>query len=159
MEKRKKYLNAEGGLSQSYLSESGGHSTFMNSGGSSAVVSAGAAGGTALATAGTVAWIPVVGQVVAVVAAIVSLGQVFDTMEKQKQQTLMIKNLKQLQGSYQQELDIIFWEGDQALKLIKEEIAYREAAAQTDKLLVYGTFGLLAVSSMVFVYGIKKLNK
>ena len=147
--KIKKYLNASG---EPPLGAEVG-ADFMSSGGLAATTSA--VGG----AVGVAAAIPVIGQAVAIVGAIISIGQAFNTVEKQKQFKLQIKNLQELEVSYQQELDIAMWEGNQTLQLLKEEIEYREAAAKTDKILLYTTFGILAISSMVFVYGINKLKR
>jgi hypothetical protein len=103
--------------------------------------------------------IPVVGQVVSIVAGIVSIVQVFDNMKKAQDLQLQIKNMQELELSYQQEIEVIVWETNQTLQLLKDEIDYREQALrqQQTSLIIAGS--VLGVSAMIFAYGLKKINK
>lgn len=126
--------------------------------GATATTTATAAGATA-GTSGFVAALPVVGQVVAVVATLVAIGQMINSVEKQKQLQLAIKNLQEKDKAIKQELDIQLWEGNQKLAIINKAIEDAYEQEKLNKTLQTATIVVLGVSTMIFVYSLRKLKK
>ena len=118
-----------------------------------------AAAGTTAGTSGFVAALPVVGQVVAVVATLVAIGQMINSVEKQKQLQLAIKNLQEKDKAIKQELDIQLWEGNQKLAIINKAIEGAYEQEKLNKTLQTATIVVLGVSTMIFVYSLRKLKK
>lgn len=103
--------------------------------------------------------LPVVGQVVAVVATLVAIGQMINSVEKQKQLQLAIKNLQEKDKAIKQELDIQLWEGNQKLAIINKAIEDAYEQEKLNKTLQTATIVVLGVSTMIFVYSLRKLKK
>jgi|TARA_B110000977_G_C11072281_1_gene489941 hypothetical protein len=125
-----------------------------------------AAGGGLLGTAavpatatGFAAAVPVIGQVIAIGAAIVGIVQIFDTAQKQANMADSILSAKTNQKLLAQELAAIGLEYSEKLEIIKEDIAYREQALETNKKLIVYSLSALGVAAMIFTYSIIKLNK
>ncbi len=125
-----------------------------------------AAGGGLLGTAavpatatGFAAAVPVIGQVIAIGAAIVGIVQIFDTAQKQANMADSIMSAKSSQKLLAQELAAIGLEYSERLEIIKEDIAYREKALETNKKLIVYSISALGVAAMIFTYSIIKLNK
>ena len=138
---------------------------IFNSGGAPAGVAAGGAGIVALApvpAAGASAFvtaIPVVGQVVAVVAAVVAVGTVFHNIDKNAQYKRIIFKTKAILREQQDILDADNVEHQNQIKIFSTEIAFREA--QVARTATMNTIVLisLGVTGMLFVYGIARLKK
>ena len=113
----------------------------------------------AAGTSGFVAALPVVGQVVAVVATLVAIGQMINSVEKQKQLQLAIKNLQEKDKAIKQELDIQLWEGNQKLAIINKAIEDAYEQEKLNKTLQTATIVVLGVSTMIFVYSLRKNEK
>lgn len=114
---------------------------------------------TGLAATGFAQALPVIGQVVAVVAACVSVVQMFDTAQKQANMVSGIKNAKEQAILMQQELDVIDLQGSQELQILKEDIAYRELALENSKKRLTISASVLGLGAMVFAYSVIKLRK
>lgn len=135
-------------------------SVFDSGAGASGLSVLGATAGTAGASAtGIAAAIPVVGQVVAVAAAVIGIVQIFDSSQKQSNMLSAIKSKNETKAILQKELAVIGLEYSYKLQILKEEIAYKEQALQTSKILTLGSIALLGVSSMIFAYKIFKLKR
>lgn len=117
-----------------------------------------AVAGTATAVAAKTAWIPVVGQIIAIVATIVGIGYMINGAEKAKAANLAVKNLGMVQIAVQQELDVIAWQTNATLTVLQNEIALREQEIRQNTILLYGAGTALFVSGLIFVYAVKKLK-
>lgn len=124
---------------------------FANSGGATA--SASLVSGTTLASI-----VPVVGQIISIGLAVISVIQVIDTAQKQIYWQEGIKYRQEAFTLAQQEISLIDLEYQNKLDLLNEEIEYREEVAKTNKLLLVGTMGILGVSAMVLAYSVIKLK-
>ena len=127
-------------------------------------IGGGAAGGTAILAGETaalsgVAWIPVVGQVVAIVAVLVGIGMVINGVEKARGAQLAIKNMGMMQIGLQQEIDVIQWQTNATLQVLQNEIALREKELRHNTTLLYASGAAVFVAGLLFVYSVKKLNK
>ena len=128
--------------------------------GTAGVIGGGAIAGTGAATAtGFAAAVPVIGQVIAIGAAIVGIIQIFDTAQKQANMADSIMSAKATQKLLAQELAVIGLEYSEKLEIIKEDIAWREKALETNKKLIVYSISALGVAAMIFTYSIIKLNK
>lgn len=128
--------------------------------GTAGVIGGGAIAGTGAATAtGFAAAVPVIGQVIAIGAAIVGIIQIFDTAQKQANMADSIMSAKGTQKLLAQELAAIGLQYSEELKIIKEDIAWREKALETNKKLIVYSISALGVAAMIFTYSIIKLNK
>ena len=163
-------VNANAQLNVSLISSGGaaggiaaGGGLLAATGGGAAATGTGAAvvgAGTATATAtGFAAAVPVIGQVIAIGAAIVGIVQIFDTAQKQANMADSILSAKTNQKLLAQELAAIGLEYSEKLEIIKEDIAYREQALETNKKLIVYSISALGVAAMIFTYSIIKLNK
>lgn len=142
--------------------------TFFDSGGGAAIASVGAGGTAVLAPAavpGTLAAtgfaqaIPIVGQVVAVVAAVVAVGQVFHNIDKTAQYKRIIAKVSAVLAEKNKVIAADQVEHQNQIAILDREILYREtqlSRTQTMNTIVLVT---LAVSGLVFVYSITKLAK
>ena len=99
-----------------------------------------------------IAWIPVVGQVVAVVAAIVGVAQAIDTADKQATMQRKVNRLNEILRS--QQIDIaIQTEAEKAyIKMLQDNIEVRQEALATNKFILIGTVTILGVSGMILTY-------
>ena len=161
-------VNANAQLNVSLISSGGaaggiaaGGGLLAATGGGAAATGTGAAiAGTGAATAtGFAAAVPVIGQVIAIGAAIVGIVQIFDTAQKQANMADSILSAKTNQKLLAQELAAIGLEYSEKLEIIKEDIAYREQALETNKKLIVYSISALGVAAMIFTYSIIKLNK
>lgn len=117
------------------------------------------AAATPAAATGFVAAVPVIGQVVAIGAAIVGIVQIFDTAQKQANMADSIKSAKQNAALMKKELAVIGLEYSEKLTILKEDIAYREKALATNRTLLTISGSVLGVSAMVFAYSLIKLKR
>ena len=161
-------VNANAQLNVSLISSGGaaggiaaGGGLLAATGGGAAATGTGAAiAGTGAATAtGFAAAVPVIGQVIAIGAAIVGIIQIFDTAQKQANMADSILSAKTNQKLLAQELAAIGLQYSEELKIIKEDIAWREKALETNKKLIVYSISALGVAAMIFTYSIIKLNK
>ena len=161
-------VNANAQLNVSLISSGGaaggiaaGGGLLAATGGGAAATGTGAAiAGTGAATAtGFAAAVPVIGQVIAIGAAIVGIVQIFDTAQKQANMADSILSAKTNQKLLAQELAAIGLQYSEELKIIKEDIAWREKALETNKKLIVYSISALGVAAMIFTYSIIKLNK
>lgn len=137
---------------------------FVNSGGAAAATAGASAtvpiiAPTAFATGAFAQAIPVVGQVVAVIATCVAIGQVFHNQDKIGQYKRIVSKTKASLAEKQTLLIVDQEEHDKQLAFLDREIAYREAQiarTQTMQTIVLVT---LSVSSLIFTYGIIKLSR
>ena len=114
----------------------GGGLLAATGGGAAATGTGAAIAGTGAATAtGFAAAVPVIGQVIAIGAAIVGIVQIFDTAQKQANMADSILSAKTNQKLLAQELAAIGLEYSERLEIIKEDIAWREKALETNKKL------------------------
>ena len=99
-----------------------------------------------------IAWIPVVGQVVAVVAAIVGVAQAIDTADKQATMQRKVNRLNEMLRS--QQVDVaIQTEAEKAyIKMLQDNIEVRKEALATNKFILIGTVTILGVSGMILTY-------
>ena len=134
-------------------------SVFDSGGAASGVAVLGAAATPAVGATGLAYAVPIVGQVVAVVAAVVSVIQIFDSSQKQANMMASIKSKNEHALILQKEMNVIGLEYSYKLQILKEEIAYKEQALQTSKMLLIGSVGLLGISAMVFAYKVFKLKR
>jgi hypothetical protein len=137
--------------------------TFFDSGGGAAIASVGAGGTAALAPAavpGTLAAtgfaqaIPIVGQVVAVVAAVVAVGQVFHNIDKTAQYKRIIAKVSAVLAEKNKVIAADQVEHQNQIAILDRETQL--SRTQTMNTIVLVT---LAVSGLVFVYSITKLAK
>ena len=82
-----------------------------------------------------------------------------NSVEKQKQLQLAIKNLQEKDKAIKQELDIQLWEGNQKLAIINKAIEDAYEQEKLNKTLQTATIVVLGVSTMIFVYSLRKLKK
>tara|TARA_R110002073_G_scaffold30649_2_gene95171 strand:- start:1600 stop:2220 length:621 start_codon:yes stop_codon:yes gene_type:complete len=99
-----------------------------------------------------IAWIPVVGQVVAVAAAIVGIAQAIDTADKQATMQRKVNRLNEMLRS--QQVDVaIQTEAEKAyIKMLQDNIEVRKEALATNKFILIGTVTILGVSGMILTY-------
>tara|TARA_R110002153_G_scaffold55351_1_gene153623 strand:+ start:2483 stop:3103 length:621 start_codon:yes stop_codon:yes gene_type:complete len=99
-----------------------------------------------------IAWIPVVGQIVAVVAAIVGVAQAIDTADKQATMQRKVNRLNEMLRS--QQVDVaIQTEAEKAyIKMLQDSIEVRKEALATNKFILIGTVTILGVSGMILTY-------
>ncbi len=99
-----------------------------------------------------IAWIPVVGQVVAVAAAIVGVAQAIDTADKQATMQRKVNRLNEMLRS--QQIDIaIQTDAEKAyIKMLQDNIEVRQEALATNKFILIGTVTILGVSGMILTY-------
>ena len=99
-----------------------------------------------------IAWIPVVGQVVAVVAAIVGVAQAIDTADKQATMQRKVNRLNEMFRSQQVDLAIQTEAEKLYIKMLQDNIEVRQAALATNKFILIGTVTILGVSGMILTY-------
>lgn len=114
---------------------------------------------TGLAATGFAQAIPVVGQVVAVVAACVGIIQIFDTAQKQANMVDSIKSSKETALLMKKELEVIGLEYSGKLEILNQDIAYREMALESSKTRLAISASVLGLGAMVFAYSVIKLRK
>jgi len=125
----------------------------LSTGVTTTLVPAVAAEGSAIAG---VAWIPVVGQVIAIVAVIVGIGMVVNGMEKARAANVAIKNMGMMRIGLQQEIDVIQWQTNATLQVLQNEIAMREKELRHNTTLLYASGGAVFISGLLFVWAMKK---
>ena len=103
--------------------------------------------------------IPVVGQIVSVVTGVITIVQMFNTQAKAQQLALTIQALRKVDKALKQEIDIQLWGANELIALNNTKIEHAQESLQTKQILMYVTGGILMMSSMAFVYGIKKIGK
>ena len=108
---------------------------------------------------GAAAVVPVVGQVVAVVAAIVSVAQMIDTADKQKRWQSAINQKQNQIALIQQEVTTDLAVAEYSIQLLRDEIAAREDVLKTNRILLIGSVTVLAVAGMVMLYLVNKNKK
>ena len=99
-----------------------------------------------------IAWIPVVGQVVAVAAAIVGIAQAIDTADKQATMQRKVNRLNEMFRSQQVDLAIQTEAEKLYIKMLQDNIEVRQAALATNKFILIGTVTILGVSGMILTY-------
>jgi hypothetical protein len=112
----------------------------------------GAGLGGAGSAAGSTAWIPVVGQIVAVVAAIVGVGQMLETARKQQLMQKQINNYNQLLIVQQQNITIQTQAIINEINFIIKNIELREEALSRNKMMLIASVTVVGVSGMVLTY-------
>jgi len=123
--------------------------TIFENGGAAA----GTAGlGTAAAATG---WIPVVGQVVAVVAAVVGIYQMLDSAKKAELYRKELDSQKARFALQQQEMAIADLAGRLSAKVVETQITLKSAALASNKLYIIGAGSILAISGFILAYKIK----
>jgi len=100
-----------------------------------------------------------VAAIASAISSLVGAGTMIHNVEKQTQWHDQMVNAQSMQASLQQELSVEQYQASQELQLIKDEIAYREAAIQSSKIITIGAGIVTAISLMVFIIQVKKLNK
>ena len=137
--------------------------TFFDSGGGAAVASVGAAAPAALGAGagatGIVAAIPVVGQVVAVIAACVAVGQVFHNMDKAAQYKRIIAKTKAILKEKDTVIIYDQAEHNNQIAILDREILYRETQLARTQQLNTITLCVMGLGGLVFVYGLNRLAK
>ena len=142
---------------------------FFNSGGAAATAGVGTAGaatlaGTTTATTGFAATafaqaIPVVGQIVGVIATCVAIGQVFHNQDKIGQYKRILAKTKATLAEQETILANSIAQHNIQVGILNNEIAYREAQiARTQQMNTFVIIGI-GVSGLLFVYGIARLQK
>lgn len=98
------------------------------------------------------AWIPVVGQAVAVIGAVVGIAQAIDTADKQATMQRKVNRLNEVLRS--QQIDIaIQTDAEKAyIKMLQDNIKVRQEALATNKFILIGTVTILGVSGMILTY-------
>ena len=112
----------------------------------------GAGLGGAGSTAAGAAWIPVVGQIVAIIAAVVGIGQMLETARKQNLMQKRINVYNELLIVQQQNVQIQTQAVINELDFIKNNISLRQAALATNKIILVGSVTVVGVSGMVLTY-------
>lgn len=115
-----------------------------------------AAKATGLAATKFAAAVPVIGQVIAAAAIIVSIGQMFDAAAKQKQLQLALKNLKVQSDLIKSEVDILQYGASLKLDVYNKALqrnAEKEKLFQTYKII---TGSLVGVASLLLIYSLVK---
>ena len=105
---------------------------------------------------GFVVAVPVIGQIVAAAAIVVSIGQMFDAAAKQKQLQLALKNLKVQSDLIKSEVDILQYGASLKLQVYNEALqrnAEKEKLFQTYKII---TGSLVGVASLLLIYSLVK---
>ena len=123
--------------------------TIFENGGAAA----GTAGlGTAAAATG---WIPVVGQVVAVVAAVVGIYQMLDSAKKAELYQQQINAQRARGAILAQEIAIANLEGQLEMKVIETQLELKSAALASNKLYIIGAATVLGISGFILAYKVK----
>ena len=143
---------------------------FFNSGGAAATAGVGTAGAATLAGTGTATAtgfaatgfaqaIPVVGQIIGVVATCVAIGQVFHNQDKIGQYKRILSKTKATLAEQETILANSIAQHNIQVGILNNEIAYREAQiARTQQMNTFVIIGI-GVSGLLFVYGIARLQK
>lgn len=107
---------------------------------------------TVITKAAAGAWIPVVGQAVAVIGAVVGIAQAIDTADKQATMQRKVNRLNEMLRS--QQIDIaIQTDAEKAyIKMLQDNIEVRQEALATNKFILIGTVTILGVSGMILTY-------
>jgi len=98
------------------------------------------------------ALIPVIGQAVAVIGAVVGIAQAIDTADKQATMQRKVNRLNEVLRS--QQIDIaIQTDAEKAyIKMLQDNIKVRQEALATNKFILIGTVTILGVSGMILTY-------
>lgn len=121
-----------------------------------AILPATAAKATGLAATKFAAAVPVIGQVIAAVAIVVSIGQMFDAAAKQKQLQLAIKNLQVQQKLIKSEIDVLQYGASLRLDVYNKALqrnSEKERLFQTYKII---SGSLVGVASLLLIYSLVK---
>lgn len=140
---------------------------FLNTGGTAATTAVGGsavtivapAAKTGLAATKFAAAVPVIGQVVAVVATAVAIGQVFHNTDKINQYKALLAATNDTLADQQQTLAIDMAEHNKRIDILKTEIEYRQQQIDRTELMNTIVLVTLGVAGLVFVYGIARLRK
>jgi|TARA_R110000824_G_scaffold318610_4_gene505750 hypothetical protein len=154
----------EGKVNQTGLFNLNAQFNFFSSGGAAATGSIGTqvAGKVVpqalkgLAKTGVGQSIPIVGQVLTLAMAGISIAQMFQARDEAKVQMAALENERIINKIIQQDITLALFIYNEKIKLSNNKIEFLQNSISEQKLLQYITMGILSISSLVFVYGIKQ---
>ena len=100
--------------------------------------------------------IPIVGQVLTLAMAGISIAQMFQARDEAKVQMAALENERIINKIIQQDITLALFIYNEKIKLSNNKIEFLQNSISEQKLLQYITMGILSISSLVFVYGIKQ---
>ena len=145
--------NVQANLNVSLISSGGvAGATSLIGGGVAATTTTTTVVGGLTTTVTKAALIPVIGQVVAVVAAVVGIAQAIDTADKQATMQRRVNRLNDMLRSQQMDVAIQTESDKLYIKMLQDSIEVRQAALATNKFILIGTVTILGVSGMILTF-------
>lgn len=145
--------NVQANLNVSLISSGGvAGATSLIGGGVAATTTTTTIVGGLTTTVTKAALIPVIGQVVAVVAAVVGIAQAIDTADKQATMQRRVNRLNDMLRSQQMDVAIQTESDKLYIKMLQDSIEVRQAALATNKFILIGTVTILGVSGMILTF-------
>lgn len=145
--------NVQANLNVSLISSGGvAGATSLIGGGVAATTTTTTVVGGLTTTVTKAALIPVIGQAVAVVAAIVGIAQAIDTADKQATMQRRVNRLNDMLRSQQMDVAIQTESDKLYIKMLQDSIEVRQAALATNKFILIGTVTILGVSGMILTF-------
>lgn len=108
-----------------------------------------------LASSGVGQSIPIVGQALAIVTGAVSIIQMISAQTEANLDAKMLTKEREVNKIIREEIALDMWAYNERIKLSDKKIVFLQDSISEQKLTQYITLGLLSISSMMFVYGIK----